>query len=119
MPSLKYGLPSTSLLFKQIEDLPRFAVEKFLSGMGYDRSTPRAMIYEPLEFGGFGVRHLYTEMLGMKLDTIISHLRANTQLGKAFQINLNYLQLTAGITEPVLESTTSVTYIDNNWILHL
>jgi hypothetical protein len=72
--------------------------------MGYDWSTPRALVYGPTEFGGFGVRQLYTEMLGMKLDTVVSYLRADTQFGKAFRINLNYLQLTAGITEPILES---------------
>jgi hypothetical protein len=106
LPSLKYGLPSTTLSFRQIEDIHKYAVDKFLSGMGYDRSTPRALIYSPSEFGGFGIRHLYTEMLGMKLDTVVSHLRAETQFGKAFRINLNYLQLTAGISEPILESCT-------------
>jgi hypothetical protein len=119
LPSLKYGLPSTSLSFCQIDDIHKFAVDKFLSGMGYDPSTPRALIYGPSEFGGFGIRHLYTEMVGMKLDTVVSHLRADTQLGKAFRINLNYLQLTAGILEPVLESRTPLPYIDNNWVTHL
>jgi hypothetical protein len=119
LPSLKYGLPSTSLSFKQIEGIHRFAVNKFLSGMGYDRSTPRALVYRPVEFGGFGVRHLYTEILGMKLDSVVSHLRANTQFGKAFQINLNYLQLTSGTTEPILESSIHLPYIDNNWICRI
>jgi hypothetical protein len=94
-------------------------VDKFLSGMGYDRSIPRALIYGPSEFGGFGIRHLYTEMLGMKIDTVVNHVRADTQLGKAFRTNLNYLQSTAGITAPILESGTPLPYIDNNWILHL
>jgi hypothetical protein len=119
LPSLKYGLPSISLSFKKIEDIHRYAVDKILSRMGYDCSTSRALLYGPAEFGGFGIRHLYTEMMGMKLDTVVSHLRADTQLGKAFRINLNYLQLTAGITEPILESSTPLVYIDNNWILHL
>jgi hypothetical protein len=85
--------------------------------MGYVQSTPRALIYGPSESGGFGIRHLYTEMLGMKLDTVVSHIRADTQLGRAFR--MNYLQLTAGITEPILESRQPLPYIDNNWILHL
>jgi hypothetical protein len=87
--------------------------------MGYDRSNPQALIYGPTKFDGFRVQHLSMEMLSMKIDTVIVHLRANTQLGKAFCINLNYLQLTAGITEPVLESSIPLTYIDNNCILHL
>jgi hypothetical protein len=116
LPSLKYGLPSTSLSFQQIDDIHRFAVDKFISGMGYDRSTPCALVYGLAEFGGFGIRHLYTEMLGMKLDTVISHLQANTQFGKAFRINVNYLQLTAGITEPILESRTQLPYINDTLI---
>jgi hypothetical protein len=63
--------------------------------MGIDRSTHRALIYGPSEYGGFGVRHLYTEMMGMKLDTIISHLRAGTQLGTLLLITItiyNYTQ---------------------------
>jgi hypothetical protein len=61
----------------------------------------------------------YTERLGMKINTVISHLRANMQLGQAFRINFNHLLLTAGITEPILESRTQLPYIDNNWIMHL
>jgi hypothetical protein len=102
LPSLKYGLPLTFLSFQQIEGIHRFAVDIFLSSMGYYRSTPRALVYRPVELGGFGVRHLYTEMQGMKLDMMVSHVRENTQFGKAFQINLNYLQLMSGITKPIL-----------------
>jgi hypothetical protein len=109
LPSLKYGLPSTSLSFKQTDNKHKFAVDKFLSGMDYDRSTARALIYGPPEFRGFGIRHLYTEMLGMNLDTVVSHLCADTQLGKAFRINLNYFQLTAVTTEPILESQNTTT----------
>jgi hypothetical protein len=66
--SLKYGLPSTSLTYKKITEIHRYAVDKFISAMGIDHSTHRALIYGPSEYGGFGVRHLYTEMMGMKLD---------------------------------------------------
>jgi hypothetical protein len=82
----------------------KYAVDKFLSGMGYDHSTPRALIYGPSKFGGLGIQHLYIW---------------NSLLGQAFRINLNYLQLTAGIIEPILESCTPLPYIDNNWILRL
>jgi hypothetical protein len=108
LPSLKYGLPSTSQSFQQIDDIHRYAIDKSLSRMGYNQSTPRALVYGPTEFGGFGVRYLYTEMLGMKLYTVVSHLWADTQLGKSFRINLNYLQLTAVITEPILESRVAI-----------
>jgi hypothetical protein len=78
--SLKYGLPSTSLSYPKISEIHRYAVDKFISAMGIDHSTHRALIYGPTEYGGFGVRHLYTEMMGLKLETVISHIRAGSQL---------------------------------------
>jgi hypothetical protein len=50
-----------------------------LSAAGYDQNTPRAVAFVP-QMGGDGILHLYTEMLGMKLDMVISHIRANSQL---------------------------------------
>jgi hypothetical protein len=75
---LKYGLPSTSQSYEQIDKIHRYRVDKFISAMGIDHSTHRALIYGPSEYGRFGVRHLYTEMMGMKLETLISHLWAGT-----------------------------------------
>jgi hypothetical protein len=118
-PSLTYGLPSTSLTFKQITSIQRYAIKKFISGMGHDRSTPRSLIFGPTEFGGFGVRHLYTEMMGLKIDSIISHLRANKQLGQATKMNIDYLQLHTGIEAPILTSRESLTYISHNWLIQL
>jgi hypothetical protein len=78
--SLKYGLSSSSLTFNQIEKIQCYTVDKFISTMSYDHSTLHSLIYGPVEYGGMGVRHLYTEMMGMKLDTVISHLQARSDL---------------------------------------
>jgi hypothetical protein len=87
--------------------------------MGYDHSTPRDLIFGPEEFGGFNVRHLFTEMMGMKLDSIISHVRADSSLGKAIVININYIQLILGLEKPILSSTQSIPYMDTKWILNI
>jgi hypothetical protein len=88
--------------------------------MGIDHtSTHGALIYGPSEYGGFGVRHLYTEMMGMKLETVISHLKAESELGTSIIININYLQLLAGTSKPIMESNINLSYIPMNWILHL
>jgi hypothetical protein len=69
--------------------------------------------------GGAETPHLYTEMMGMKLETIISHLRADTVLGNCFRININNIQLCSGIAEPIFMCRDDVSYLDNNWLLHL
>jgi hypothetical protein len=53
--SLKYGLPSTSLSYEQIDKIHRYTVDKFISAMRNDHSTHHALIYGPSEYGGFGI----------------------------------------------------------------
>jgi hypothetical protein len=81
IPSMKYGLPATSLSVKDIESIQSYAIDKFLPAMGFEHSTPRDLIFGPEEFGGFNIQHLFTEMMGTKLDTLISHIRASSNLG--------------------------------------
>jgi hypothetical protein len=116
--SLKYGLPSTSLSYNQITAIQRYAADKFISAMGIDHSTHRALIYGPSEYGGFGIRHLYTEMMGMKLKTAISHIRAGSQLGISMIISINFIQLHAGTGTPLFQSKEDISYLQMNWILH-
>jgi hypothetical protein len=94
-------------------------VDKFISAMGIDHITDRALIYGPAEYGGFGVRHLYTKMMGIKLETVISHIRATSQLGISMIININFTQLHADIDTPIFQSKDDLSYVPMNWILHL
>lgn len=86
---------------EDIDYIQRFAVDKFVSAIGYDHTISRAILFGPEEFGGIGLKHLFTEMMGMKLDSVISHIRANSKLGQMIKININYLQLLSGIQEPI------------------
>jgi hypothetical protein len=83
-PLMKYSLPATSLSRQDIDFMQSYTIDKFLSAIGYDHSMHRSIVFGPPEFGGIGIKHLYTEMMGMKLNTLMSHLRANSTLGQAF-----------------------------------
>jgi hypothetical protein len=69
--------------------------------MAYEHGSPRALIHGPLEMGGCEIPHIYTEMLGLKIESIISHICADSILGKSFRININYLQLLSGLEQPI------------------
>ena len=77
------------------------------------------MVFAHQDFGGLNMPHLYSEMMGKKLETLISHIQADTELGKAMIININIIQLSSGIIEPIFETDTKIDYIDDNWLLHL
>jgi hypothetical protein len=69
--------------------------------------------------GGCEIPHSFTEMMGMKIETIISHIRANTIFGKSFRIIINYLQLCSGLETPLFSSRDDIGYIPDNWLTHL
>jgi hypothetical protein len=87
--------------------------------MGLEHGSPRALIHGPLEMGGCEIPHLFTEMMGMKIKSIISHIRANSILGKSFRTNINYLQLCSGLEIPIFSSRDDMGYLQDNWPSHL
>jgi hypothetical protein len=119
IPSMRYGLPACSLSCKQIESIQQSTLDKFLPVMGLEHGSPRALIHGPLEMGGCEIPHLYTEMMGLKIEAIISHMRADSTLGKLFRININYLQLISGLDSPIFSSRDNIGYIQDNWLTHL
>jgi hypothetical protein len=119
IPSMKYGLPACSLSLNTIESIQSSTLDKFLPYMGYDHGSPRALIHGPFEMGRAEIPHLYTEMMGMKLETIIAHIRSDTVLGKSLKININNIQLCSGIKNPIFSCRDDISYMDDNWLLHL
>jgi hypothetical protein len=87
--------------------------------MGYDHGSPRALIHGPPEMGGFDIPHLYTEIMGLKIKSIIDHFRADSILGKSFRININYLQLLIGHELPIFTTRETIGYLNHNWLTHL
>ena len=69
------------------------ALESFVPALGYNKGFPREVILGPIEYGGIGMPHIYTEMNATKIEYLIMHIRYNTELGKLFRINLNWLLL--------------------------
>jgi hypothetical protein len=112
--SLNYSLPTTSLSIEIMEYIQRFAIDKFLSSMGPGHSAHWALLFDPLEYGGFD---WYTEMIGVNLDCLISNITHGTKLGKSIRININILQLAVGLATPILESIDNLMYNAANWIL--
>jgi hypothetical protein len=78
-------------------------------------SYPRAVIYGPKKMGGVGILKLSVESNCNKIESIITHLNSDTQLGKEFLINLNWLQIHSGQSCTVINSFKKFPYIDNNW----
>jgi hypothetical protein len=58
-------------------------------------------------------------MQGAKLESLIGNIRANSLVGMTMKYNINYLQLLAGIEEPVMSLKIVLPYIKENWLTQL
>jgi hypothetical protein len=81
--------------------------------MRYECHISRAVVFGPSSYSGLGLRHLYTEMMGMKIETLISHLQAQSTLRGSFQIIFNMLHLAMGLESPLFESSQQIVFIDH------
>jgi hypothetical protein len=93
MPAMLYSLTAMTYSNAELTKLQCKAVDKFLPAMGFERGFPWAVVYGPRLYGGLYVGHLYTEASIAKTLSLLSHLRADTLLGKTMLLNLNWLQL--------------------------
>ena len=117
-PAMCYSLPAISISEAALDKIQNKALETFVPVSGYNKGTPRAMILGPMAYGGMGIPHLYTEMMATKIEYLIMHIRHNSDLGKLFRININWLQLNIGISTPYFEYPHEITYL-NNWFTHI
>jgi ribonuclease HI len=92
---------------------------KFLQVCGLAKSFPRAVVYGPTEFGGIGLKYLYTESSCIKIDCLINHIKTDTSLSIEMKVNLNWVQIHAGTSIPILESKQQLLYIEYNWFLSI
>ena len=116
--AMLYSLPSVNIGEKDLNKIQYKALEQFVPALGYNRGFPRAVLLGPTDYGGAAIPHLYTECNIQKLEMIIMHVRANTELGILFRINLNWIQLISGLTTPFFEHSIPQPFL-HNWFTGL
>lgn len=112
-PAMTYCLPAVSIPEKALNKIQNKALESFIAAMGHNKSFPRAIALGPIEYGGMGIPHLYTEMSVSKLEYMIMHLRINSDIGKLMRINLNWIQITLGISTPIFQYKRDISDLPN------
>ena len=115
LPTINYSLPACSFTLQQTESIQAKALENFLPAMGWRRTSSRALVHGPLEYGGYDIPHLYALQGMQKLTTLINHIRANTELGQLFLTNINWIQLLSGRGVQFLSDNYKIEYLPENW----
>ncbi len=119
LPALLYPLPATWLPDRFFDKIHQLSTSIILNKMGFHQNLPRCLVFAPRAVGGVGLCNLHHEMETQQVLILLRHLRAKTQLGKAFEILICTYQLWAGLSESVLEDTCPCPWIPDCWLSHL
>ena len=119
-PSIGFPLGVTTFSKAECNKLQAGFQAKFIAKMGYNRTMANAIRYGPQQYGGVGLRTIWTEQ-GLRHTLLaLFHLRANDELGNTLQISIAASQLEAGIQQPILQTNWRAygSYLTKTWITH-
>lgn len=119
IPQLLYSMSTSTLSKQQICTISNKATSKYIPAMGYHRGTAKAIMHGPRKYGGVNLPHLYTESEINKIMMMLSNINFTNDNGKSIMINLSWLQLTIGISTPVLEAKHKIRHMKNNWFIQI
>jgi len=116
LPAVTYPLPASVIPPDKLDDAQRSTTTAFLVKMGYPRTFPRAVVYVSHAKGGLGFCQLSAEQGAQKVIQVLKHLHAETTTGTLYTILINHYQLSAGISEPILENPIPIPWSSAYWI---
>jgi hypothetical protein len=121
LQKFSYPLDATSFTEKECSSIRAKYMPTVLSKMGINRSTPTEVRSGPALYAGMSVSKLWPLQGSTKNKLLIGHLQKSDIVGTNLQVELDCLQLQAGVSWDVLsrEGTMIRKYVDKCWTSHL
>jgi hypothetical protein len=120
LPSLSYSLPVSHYSSKSLDEVDKKIAAPFLNKLGYSRSTPRAVRYGPIKFGGVNMHQLKDIQGSGQILQLLKHLRFQSPFQKMWLIALHWAQLQSGFHIPLLQDpTVPVPHLEGLYITSL
>jgi hypothetical protein len=104
-PAVGYSLPVGAMSEEQAHKAQGVVVQPLLQALGFNATTPSAVVSAPLEIGGIGFRHLFAEQGATKMRHLLQQIRLNSLVGQNLVIMMQWAQVEAGISQPILVNT--------------
>jgi hypothetical protein len=115
IPSMCYTLPTTQFTMAELHKIQNSATSSILHALGYNKNTPRAVVYGPDPDGGIGMRDFFVEQGTGQSQLIMGHIREGGDGSGWILTTLNWLQLWTGQGYSLLETTdTNLSYLPDN-----
>jgi hypothetical protein len=117
----EYPLTVTQFTQDQCDKIQAPVLRSCMSQMGYNRNSPKEVVYGPVELGGFGFHDLFIEQGIHQVTALVGHLREKkSNTGKMIKIELDWCHVQAGTADHLLENPcTKIDYIETCWIMSI
>ncbi|KAL3802447.1 hypothetical protein ACHAWO_004749 [Cyclotella atomus] len=120
LPKICYPFGLTRFTKKQLKKIGSTINNVFLQRIGFNRKTPRVVLYAPAKYGGFDYPCMETIQDQKGISLILRQLQWNKENAKDIRIVITQAQLDSGLVEPILEETKTPTpYLEVGLIRHL
>jgi hypothetical protein len=116
IPTLCYGQSAMHLEEKVLSTIQRPMTQLILPKLGYNRHTPRAVVYASKQVGGMELNNLYTEQGLAQIKYIIGGWRNNQEHKKIITTLIESYIVASGTIGNPLEHPKKREYLKSNWI---
>jgi hypothetical protein len=89
-PAVGYSLPVGAMSKEQAHKAQGVVVQPLLQALGFNATTPSAVVYAPLEIGGIGFRHLFAEQGATKMRHMLQQICLNSLVGQNLVIMMQW-----------------------------
>ena len=122
-PKFEYPLPVTTMSKTQLDSIERPSITALLSTMGYNRNFPRAVVFGPVQYGGIGLKSLYSQQGYLGIKWFIKTVREESRVTELLRTLVFTTQLEAGIGTHILSSSVHrkriLQYLTPTWLTHI
>ena len=89
-PSVTYPLGAIYFSPQQCNTLQNLAAQEYLPKLGFNQKLPKAILFGPTKYGGWGEKDLYIQMIIQQTKLFLGHIRNNDETGKLLISELEY-----------------------------
>jgi hypothetical protein len=120
IPSVTFGIGSTLMNLDQLDNIQKPMMNAIPPKMGHSLKTFRDVVFGPRKYLGIGARDLVKERGVQQTLLLLKHIRSDQALSTLLRIALEWFQLHAGITSPILECPNLKTpHLEAGWFTTL
>ena len=119
-PSMRYVLPVMAIDEEELATLQTQVLQLMMNKLGYSRTTPIKIRHGPSAMGGLDLYDLRTKVGICQLKYFRDSVYSNNEAGKLMLINVQFMQLESGLSQPLLEHPQiRISYLTPTWTTSL